>query len=133
MKKHSMVHEGSARHCNYFNNDKRCPYESIGCMFQHERFGKCPKTKCHEKLRQFEHENDVQDGQTYLIVTSKLTVDEHDFTEDEVECQNCGCGCTFVDETELNWHMKQIIQNELVVCNKSIVAGLVTVLPLITN
>ena len=41
--------------------------------------------------------------------------------------QNCWCGCTLFDETELNCHMKQIIQNELVVCNKSIVAGLVTV------
>ena len=33
IKSHSVK---STRKCHYFNNDKICPYEEIGCMFLHE-------------------------------------------------------------------------------------------------
>ena len=51
-------------------------------------------------------ENAVQDGQDGLIVTSKSNVELEEYTEEEIECQNCGC--TFVDEVELEWHMTAV-------------------------
>ena len=36
LKKHMRLHEESnIKTCHYFNNDKNCPYEEIGCKFLH--------------------------------------------------------------------------------------------------
>ena len=38
--------------CHYYNNNKVCPYEFVGCMFKHTEANECPnssrctKTKC---------------------------------------------------------------------------------------
>ena len=42
--------------CHFYNNDKICPYEEIGCKFKHEVSNKCRYDKnCHIKLSQFKH------------------------------------------------------------------------------
>ena len=53
LKKHVREHQKiNKRRCHYFNNDKECPFEKIGCKFSHEvapecKFGfLCEKTKC---------------------------------------------------------------------------------------
>ena len=44
------------KHCHYFNNDKVCPYEEIGCMFRHEKSEPCKyKEFCKNKLCPFQH------------------------------------------------------------------------------
>ena len=36
MKKHMRLHEETnIKHCHYYNNDKCCPYEELGCKFLH--------------------------------------------------------------------------------------------------
>merc|ERR1712082_511832 len=41
LQKHVMAHKGPRKHCHYFNNSKVCPYEQVGCQFQHKNSGKC--------------------------------------------------------------------------------------------
>jgi hypothetical protein len=36
MKKHMEGHSDVPSFCHYYNNNKPCPYELIGCMFQHK-------------------------------------------------------------------------------------------------
>ena len=55
LKKHENVHKGNTKHCHYFNNGKPCPFFSIGCMFLHEKSGKCKFSVCKNSMCQFEH------------------------------------------------------------------------------
>ena len=46
--------------CHYFNNNKKCPYSDIGCMFKHESAPNCIfRDKCSKKLCQFQHIEEV--------------------------------------------------------------------------
>ena len=44
------------------------------------------------------------DSEETMNITNETITDLNAFKEDEVECQMCGC--MFVDETELDWHLK---------------------------
>jgi hypothetical protein len=113
MKKHMNGHTAVLKFCHYFNNSVPCPFEAIGCMFQHRNAGKCKARTCSRPLCQFEHENVVvedsniihviDDSQQEDLIVISESIDVLEVTEDEVECQTCGC--TFVDEVELEWHM----------------------------
>ena len=37
LKKHEEIHMGNVKTCNFFKNQKDCPYEKIGCKFLHEK------------------------------------------------------------------------------------------------
>ena len=40
--KHKTIHQTTnVRFCHYFNNDKLCPFEEIGCMFLHAKSEFC--------------------------------------------------------------------------------------------
>ena len=58
-KKHQENHTNqSIRKCHYFNNQKCCPFEIIGCMFLHTLSDKCKYGgKCTKKLCSFQHES----------------------------------------------------------------------------
>ena len=50
LKKHQEIHSNkNIRKCHYFNNQKCCPFEVIGCMF--EKYGE----KCNKKLCSFQY------------------------------------------------------------------------------
>ena len=58
MKKHREGHDMLLKKCHYFNNNKICPFEQIGCMFDHSRSGPCKYgTKCKIALCAFKHES----------------------------------------------------------------------------
>ena len=55
LRKHVTGHEGKI-FCHYFNNKKNCPFEELGCMFQHAESAICKFQKqCGKKLCQFKH------------------------------------------------------------------------------
>ena len=62
LKKHQDIHTNqNVRKCHYFNNLKYCPFEFIGCMFDHSLSGKCIYgNKCTIKLCAFQHEKHVE-------------------------------------------------------------------------
>ena len=56
MEKHTSDHMVDIKFCHYFNNDKPCPYDKIGCKFKHEISPECRyNLKCTFKLCQFTH------------------------------------------------------------------------------
>ena len=72
LKKHSSLHTSSdIKGCHYFNNEKTCPFEGLGCMFAHKLMGACKFSKsCRNKLCSFQHKTENK-------------------TEDMFECQQC--------------------------------------------
>jgi hypothetical protein len=59
LNQHKRGHdENERRFCHYFNNNKTCPYEEIGCKFRHEISENCYFGKsCKNYLCQFKHES----------------------------------------------------------------------------
>ena len=59
LKKHQGIHkEQNTRKCHYFNNQKKCPFEEIGCMFDHTYSGICMyKDKCDKIMCSFQHKS----------------------------------------------------------------------------
>ena len=55
---HAKIHEDlNVKFCHFFNNDKSCPYEEIGCMFKHEPSPQCKfKENCLYKLCPSKHD-----------------------------------------------------------------------------
>ena len=88
MKNHK---DTSAPYCHYYNNQKECPFFKVGCMFKHERSGKCKFNNCSRKLCQFEHE-EIEDVTNVEEHSSK----DQDDAEDQVGCPVCEC--TFLDD-----------------------------------
>ena len=42
LQKHQQIHtQHKTKKCHYFNNGKICPYENIGCMFEHSSSELC--------------------------------------------------------------------------------------------
>ena len=69
LSKHMRLHtEENVRHCYYFNNDKICPYEELGCKFLHAEANICHfGTKCKRTLCPHKHIADVLHTQTDTI------------------------------------------------------------------
>ena len=103
--KHKQIHSEDYRShfCHFYNNKLECPYSEVGCMFQHNKSGPCPKKNCTRSLCEFEH---VQGDLEKVVETldDEEEMDEESAYDDQVECSLCGC--TFLDDIELDWHMK---------------------------
>ena len=58
LNKHQDMHKvENARNCHFFNNNKHCPFEELGCMFQHLNSPQCYfKKSCRNTLCQFRHD-----------------------------------------------------------------------------
>ena len=76
--KHQRIHNSpKIKKCHYFNNQKTCPFEQIGCMFLHLPAGECRnRESCTNKLCSFEHES--------IKVNEKYGVDTYS-QEEEIE------------------------------------------------
>ena len=56
IEKHKNSYAKVTKYWHYFNNDKVCPYNDIGCMFKHEESHRCKFNEdCKFKLCQFKH------------------------------------------------------------------------------
>ena len=57
-KQHMNVHQNpNIKPCHYFNNNKACPFEPIGCKFKHVEAIQCKnKTTCKNKLCPLQHQ-----------------------------------------------------------------------------
>ena len=79
--KHQKMHDSQKiKKCHYFNNQKSCPYEQIGCMFQHLPAGDCRNGElCKIKLCSFNHENTKSDQ------SSNKNMNEAPQSEEDIE------------------------------------------------
>ena len=59
LKKHEALHTSQiTRNCHYFNNNKRCPFDDLGCMFAHRESDICKFDQvCSKSLCSYKHSN----------------------------------------------------------------------------
>ena len=105
LKKHKLIHSEKAKFCHYFNNAKYCPFDAIGCMFRHEKSGKCNFETCNNKLCQFEHlevEKNVDNNVVIINEVDEMDQDEENDTDDvqygENDCHLCDMTFTYLEE-----------------------------------
>ena len=62
--KHMQGHANKdIKYCHFFNNQKTCPFEKIGCMFLHQHADICIfGVKCKNKLCQFKHIDNIDNS-----------------------------------------------------------------------
>ena len=102
--KHKSIHQTkNVRFCHYFNNEKLCPFEEIGCMFLHAKSEICRfKKSCKNDLCQFRHDaiyhNVEQANNEENLRTNKstLNVDNSDNSNNDLGAQKISNG--LVDE-----------------------------------
>ena len=88
MEKHISDHRADIKFCHYFNSDKPCPYDKVGCRFKHETAPECRfNLKCTFKLCQFTHttkkgEEAVHRGHLLpAIISTDRTIAHREFTK----------------------------------------------------
>ena len=89
LKKHQHIHSktNAVKNCHYFNNQKECPFEQIGCMFKHEHSHQCKfQRNCRNLLCQFKHENLID---IFEKDSDNNTPDEKDKSRDITWCEVC--------------------------------------------
>ena len=120
LEKHMTGHEKlDSKFCHYFNNNKKCPFEQIGCMFKHAKSSKCWfKTQCKNKLCQYAHDID-EDTQNIekdttvpldkadvtndnINTTENVEFEDSDLDSEDLECDTCGK--IFLEHHELSEH-----------------------------
>ena len=121
-KKHQQWHSSqSVKKCHYFNNNKECPYEKLGCMFDHALAGICQfGIKCSDQLCSFQHEHleNVSDDNPKIQVPSQTANEndanksnskdnsgsklKYDSDSDQEECDTCDR--IFKNNDDLNEH-----------------------------
>ena len=76
LEKHLLNDSQMRKCCHYFNNGKVCPYEQVGCQFQHKNSVQCKFDQtCKIKLCQFKHTE----------IMFNLNEDEHEVPENDKE------------------------------------------------
>ena len=106
LKKHMNLHSKekshAVNHCHYFNNEKKCPFELLGCNFLHSvsktcKFGpSCSKRMCsfrHSKLR-MEKVADIENIEVSAEVEKVELEDDKSFMtstpiKGTFECEDC--------------------------------------------
>ena len=56
LKKHGSVHSGNVKPCKYLEDGKACPYDEVGCKYNHEE-----KTEENSTMEGIEDDDDVND------------------------------------------------------------------------
>ena len=109
--KHRKNHTSTEiKKCHYFNNNIACPFDELGCMFAHELSLMCKfDQKCTANLCQNRHsniDNHKKDIQNIEDEVNEVEENENDDTSDEDQVGCHVCCCTFLDQAELDYHLK---------------------------
>ena len=110
LEKHEAAHTlNNVKFCHYFNNGKKCPYEDIGCMFNHKVSDNCRYNQfCRNRLCQFRHDNEQNKHSEDENDLDKESNNDSDCeAESESEAIECDlCGSLFEKEYELTEHQE---------------------------
>ena len=87
LKKHREGHDMISKTCHYYNNKHICPFEIIGCMFDHRFAGQCKYgSKCTKKMCAFEHNKEEIDEEKELKESFDKLSDDEQFEAKMVVC-----------------------------------------------
>ena len=76
--------------CHYYNNQKACPYEDIGCMFRHEVSSLCRFSTCNNILCQYRHdENDLVTEDTTVVEDDSEILQRSTPMKYYPDCEDC--------------------------------------------
>ena len=125
LRKHMEIHgQGNVRKCHYYNNNKTCPFEEIGCKFAHIDSEKCYFQKsCRNKLCQFKHdliekvkatEEDNAVDSIYDASNATNTTDESDNEDNE---ENNDSDDSMTEEQMENIYQEFLQNHEKMKCN----------------
>ena len=100
--KHVESHQQKNNYfCHYCNNDKNCPFEEIGCKFQHKKSKLCWfADNCKAKLCPFIHKENSSASICNNLTTQQATIVEDDL----VYCDFCEQ--KFSSESKVKQHIK---------------------------
>ena len=97
-KRHMNLHYSSVkRFCHFYNNQKKCPYEELGCKFAHQISPDCKfRENCKNRLCQFTHNFKESRSESEVVpIDDSLEVDKicddvlkrawNEFSEEENE------------------------------------------------
>ena len=104
-----LVNLDNVKFCHYFNNGKKCPYEDIGCMFNHKVSDTCRYNQFYRnRLCQFRHDNEQNKHSEDENDLDKESNNDSDCeAESESEAIECDlCGSLFEKEYELTEHQE---------------------------
>ena len=115
LKKHQEMHTQSVTtKCHYFNNKKKCPFEALGCMFEHTHSSMCKfGESCTRELCSFQHEQ----------VQSSPNVDK-DLNEKVVEFKCDYCLFRGKNKNELKMHTEKRHNLKCEICEYKTTSGL---------
>ena len=92
LEKHKKQHEVEVvKYCHFYNNNKFCSYEELGCMFRHNQAPICNRSnRCKNKLCQFRHETETEAVMNDASgEQSAKTDDKEHNSEKETDVENC--------------------------------------------
>ena len=84
-----LIHTAQAQFCLYFNNGKLCPFDEIGCMFQHEDADQWRTRTCTRKLCQNKPEVRNVEEATIEDVESDAEDQDDNFQPEKKQCHIC--------------------------------------------
>ena len=87
LKKHVEMHKKESKACHYFNNNKVCPYNEIGCMFEHKKLGLCGRKTCTRNLCPFQHSDTSEEEIMNVVEETDIDRNERDSIDDKVETE----------------------------------------------
>ena len=110
--KHHMKGHESKIFCHYFNNQKMCPFEELGCMFLHADSQKCKfQGNCSNKLCQFKHMDEDSETEDKIKKKKVKPNMERNKTETKVfKCEKCSTEFSEIDD--LTSHVKNVHEAE---------------------
>ena len=92
LEKHKTLHTGEVtRKCHYFNNNKKCPFEDLGCMFIHRESEKCKFDEmCSKKLCSYKHsKNNLTSSSSHEKEKDFSSKTSEPVKEYKFECEYC--------------------------------------------
>ena len=104
--KHTEGHKNTkTRFCHYSNNDEKCSFQELGCLFEHEMSPQCKfKSFCNKQCCQFRHNSLLDD-----VVSSSHPMKETDSKKDDFFQYSC----TFCDKTfNQKGEIKRYVESE---------------------
>ena len=114
MKKHNESHGNIEKFCHYFNNEKQCPYDDLGCKFLHEDSDNCKFGKyCNFNLCQFKHNQKENNEEMEMVESDGDSENDNDMEDASLTDDECS-DYELVNEDEL----KQNKYNDCGGCGK---------------
>ena len=103
MKQHDMT---NVKYCHFYNNNKFCRFEELGCMFRHEDAPLCNRASlCRSKMCQFKHE---------FIQENPNIIESFDMeTHSDYQCDKCSFVSKTVANIEFHRSSKHEVPNDI--------------------